>query len=274
MHEIVFQSEFGEWRVTSCDPPPDLAPFVESFWETRGFVNYAYEKLLPSGTVEFMVNLGPPQVVLDDPADKNPATFSHAWLSGIQDAPLLTAPAHGSDGFATHFVSASLKPEGVCELFGVHAIETARRVIDAEDFVGHSIRSFRDGIGEAPDVEHRFTLLADYLREQRRIRHRPASQAAIWAMRQTQAMQGDLRVDDLCKELGISRKHLNTLYKSSIGLSPKMFARLTRFRSVLEIIQGDSQSWVDIATNRGYFDQAHLIHDFREFAVSKLSADG
>ena len=64
MDEIVFQSPFGAWRIRSCAPPLDLAPFVDSFWETRGTVGYGYEKLLPTGTAEFMINLGPPQSVL------------------------------------------------------------------------------------------------------------------------------------------------------------------------------------------------------------------
>ncbi len=253
-------------------PPLDLAPFIESFWETRGAVGYGYEKLLPSGTAEFMVNLGPPQIILQRPADKKPAMYRHAWLSGIQDAPLLTAPAHGSDTFNTHFVSASLKPEGVCELFGSDAIDTAGRVVDAEDMVGPGIRSLRDRLGEATRSEIRFSALADFLRLQRLTRARPAPFAAVWAMGRTLTMQGNLRVDDLCNELGISRKHLNNIYKVATGLSPKRFARLTRFRSVVDRIRGPAEPWVSIAADKGYFDQAHLIRDFRQFAGETPSA--
>ncbi|MGI9288225.1 MAG: helix-turn-helix domain-containing protein [Pseudomonadales bacterium] len=266
MNEVVFQSPFGEWRFTTCAPPADLAPFIDSFWETQGTVGYGYEKLLPSGTAEFMVNLGPSQVVLQRPTGEKPATFQDAWLSGIQDAPLFTAPAHGTDFFTTHFVSASLKPEGVCEFFGVDAIDTARRVINAEDLVGQCIRSLRDRVGEAPSAEFRFAALSDFLRVQRLSSARPAPFAAVWAMGRTLALQGDLRVDDLCSELGISRKHLNNIYKSSTGLSPKTYARLTRFRSIVDRIQGPLESWVGIAADKGYFDQAHLIRDFKQFA--------
>ncbi|MEM8817784.1 MAG: helix-turn-helix transcriptional regulator [Pseudomonadota bacterium] len=266
MNEVVFDSSFGEWRVTTCPPPLDLAPYIESFWETYGTVGYGYEKLLPSGTAEFMLNLGPPQSVLERPADDNPATFRHAWLSGIQQAPLLTAPAHGADTFTTHFVSASLRPEGVCELFGTDAIDTAGRVIDAEDLVGYGIRSLRDSMGETSRTSVRFAALADFLRLQRKTRARPAPFAAVWAMGRTLASNGDLRIDQLCDELGISRKHLNKAYSSATGLSPKTYARLTRFRSVLSRLQEPLDAWADIAADRGYFDQAHLIRDFKQFA--------
>jgi AraC-like DNA-binding protein len=266
MNEIVYQSPFGEWRLTTCVPPFDLAPYIESFWETYGTVGYGYERLLPSGNAEFMINLGPPQIVLHQPTDKNPASFRHAWLSGIQDAPLFTAPAHGSDTFTTHFVSASLRPEGVCEFFGADAIDTASRVINAEDLVGHSIQSLRDRIGEASNTKIRFDALAGFLRSQRSTRARPAPFAAVWAMGRTLTLHGNLRIDDLCGELGISRKHLNHVYKTATGLSPKTYARLTRFRSVVDHLQGPAEPWVRIAADKGYFDQAHLIRDFNQFA--------
>ena len=76
----------------------------------------------------------------------------------------------------------------------------------------------------------------------------------------------NLRVERLCTELGISRKHLNKLYRSAVGLSPKTYARLARFRSVVERMQDPVDSWAHIAAEEGYFDQAHLVRDFNQFA--------
>ena len=266
MNEVVYQSPFGDWRIRSRPPPFDLAPYVDELWETYGTVGYGYEKLLPTGNAEFMINLGPPQTVLQRPTDKSPATFREAWLAGIQGAPLFTAPAHGSGTFTAHFVSASLRPEGVCELFGVQAIDVANRVVEAEDLIGRDVRSVRDRIGEAPDTRCRFDALIELLRAQRSRWARPVPPAAVWAMRRTLALDGKLRIADLCAELGVSRKHLNDIYKCAAGLSPKTYARLTRFRSVVNRLQGPIEPWVSIATDRGYFDQAHLIRDFGKFA--------
>ena len=266
MQEIRFQSPFGEWRIVRTAPPPDLADWVSEFWETRGVVGYGHEKLLPSGTAEFMVNLGPPQMVLRNPTDPAPTLYGHAWLSGIQDRPLLTAPAHGSELFTTHFVSASLKPEGVCALFGMDAIHTSNRVIDADALIGRGVRALRDRLGETSTTRQRFSALVGFLRSAHARQSRPAPFAAIWAIGHTLNRNGNVRVDRLCNELGVSRKHLNTLYKRAVGISPKTFARLTRFRAVVERLENPADSWADIAIDRGYFDQAHLIRDFNRFA--------
>jgi len=266
MDEMIFESPFGEWRIRTCRPPSDLAPYVDTFWETCGVVGYGYEKILPSGNADFMVNLGPPQLVLQQPADDEPATFKHAWLSGIRGSPLFTAPAHGNATFMTHFVSASLRPQGVFELFGIDAVDTAEQVLNAEDIFGRLIRSVRDQIGEAVDTRDRFGILANFLRHQHHHNARLASKDALWAMNRTLALQGNVRVEDLCADLAISRKHLNKIYKSAVGMSPKTFARLSRFRCVINRVQDLSDPWVDIAADYGFFDQAHLIRDFNLFA--------
>lgn len=266
MFEVRFESPFGEWCMRHTAPPPDLAACVAGFWETRGVVGYGYEKLLPSGNADFMVNLGPPQQLLRSASDPDPDTFRDAWLSGIQDRPLLTAPAHGNELFETHFVAASLRPAGVPELFGVDAVESAGQVIDAQSMIGSGVRSLRDSLGDLTTTAARFGLLARFLRQQKARFSRPAPFAAIWAAGQTLSSHGNVRIEDLCGSLGVSRKHLNHLYRLAVGLTPKTYARLTRFRSVIARIDDPASAWADVAANRGYFDQAHLIRDFKRFA--------
>lgn len=267
MEHIVFQSPFGEWRLVSAAPPLDLAPFVAEFWEIEGVAGYGYEKLIPQGMADFMINLGPPQNVLQNPSDLAPPTFKDAWLSGIHDAPLFAAPTHGSGHFNTHFVGARLKPEAVSGIFGVDAADVANRVVEAEDFAGRPVRALRAQIGEASNTQNRFTILSDFLRLQSHKDGRPPSSTALWAMGRTLALGGNLRIDHLCAELSVSRKHLNALYKRAVGLSPKTYARLSRFRMVMDRLESPAEeSWVGIAIDRGYFDHAHLVRDFNQFA--------
>lgn len=263
---ITFDTLFGEWSVASAPPPPDLALCVAELWEIKGVAGYGYEKLIPRGLADFMINLGPPQHVLQDPTDSDPPIFVNAWLSGIHDAPLLAAPTHGSDDFNTHFVGARLKPEGVAGIFGMDASDVANRVVEAEDFTGPAMRSLRTQLGETPGARGRFSLLAGFLRAQSVKNGRPPSPSALWAIERTLSVGGDIRIDHLCAELEISRKHLNSLYKRAVGLTPKTFARLSRFRMVMDRLEDPAaESWVGIAIDRGYFDHAHLVRDFNQF---------
>ena len=202
------------------------------------------------------------------PQTQRRPTYVDAWLSGIHDAPLLAAPAHGGGDFNTHFIGARLKPEGVAGIFGIDANAIANRVVEAEDLIGAPMRSIRTQLGEAVNASSRFGIFTEFF-----ARRSPPSRTArlvplrFGAISRTLQSGGDLRVAQLCNELEISRKHLNALYKRAVGLTPKTFARLSRFRMVMDRLEDPSaESWVGIAIDRGYFDHAHLVRDFNQFA--------
>lgn len=80
---------------------------------------------------------------------------------------------------------------------------------------------------------------------------------------------GEVRVEALAAQLGVSRQHLAAQFRQHVGLSPKLFARICRFRRATAAIKAaPSPDWAQLALACGYFDQSHLIHDFQEFSGS------
>jgi AraC-like DNA-binding protein len=78
---------------------------------------------------------------------------------------------------------------------------------------------------------------------------------------------GRIGVSQMADLIGLSRQHLRRLFLEYIGVTPKLYARLTRFRTALGFIQrGHPMSWSGFAERVGYADQSHLIADFREFS--------
>jgi AraC-like DNA-binding protein len=80
---------------------------------------------------------------------------------------------------------------------------------------------------------------------------------------------GGGRIDDIAKEIGISRQHLARQFLHHVGVSPKTFARVMRFRRLLADQRDD---WAHRAARHGYYDQSHLIADFRELAGTTPNA--
>ena len=79
------------------------------------------------------------------------------------------------------------------------------------------------------------------------------------------------KVDDFLAQkriavAGVSRQHLARAFAHHVGVSPKTFARVMRFRRAIAIARGGREGWAELAEELGYFDQSHLIADFREFA--------
>jgi transcriptional regulator GlxA family with amidase domain len=71
-------------------------------------------------------------------------------------------------------------------------------------------------------------------------------------------------VHAVAADLGMSERHLRRVFRDAVGVSPKAFAKLARFHRALGAAHADRRtSWARIATATGYYDQAHLIDEFR-----------
>lgn len=68
----------------------------------------------------------------------------------------------------------------------------------------------------------------------------------------------------MAERLGVTARHLRRAFTESVGIGPKEFARTVRLQRAVRTA-ATSNDWARIAADAGYYDQAHLIADFREF---------
>jgi AraC-like DNA-binding protein len=68
-------------------------------------------------------------------------------------------------------------------------------------------------------------------------------------------------------DTGLSRRRLAGLFREQVGLTPKLYCRLRRFQQVVcQIASGAPINWAQLSLDGGYYDQAHMAHEFREFS--------
>jgi AraC-like DNA-binding protein len=71
-------------------------------------------------------------------------------------------------------------------------------------------------------------------------------------------------VDDLVRTTGMGKRSLQRLFSEYIGISPKWAIRRYRLHELIEKFNsGGKLDWSQLALDLGYFDQAHLINDFK-----------
>lgn len=260
---IRHRSEHGRWQAAIREPDPRLRADVRQY---LGYVEHTtrfeQRRELPTGDAELIIGFGTPVRVVDPRRPAETAEYGRAFVTGPDDAYALT-----DTGGAWHGVQVSLRPIGARRLFGLPMSELARRVVELEDLFGAgAARRLTERLAEAPDWESRFRILDAFLLARLATASAPITGVA-WAWRQLHDSGGGLRVADLTAELGCSRKILAARFRDQIGLTPKVLARVFRFNRVLEILDRDATvSWADVAYACGYYDQAHLIRDCRQFA--------
>jgi AraC-like DNA-binding protein len=79
------------------------------------------------------------------------------------------------------------------------------------------------------------------------------------------SQRGAAAVRELAANAGMSVRQFERRFITEVGVTPKLYARILRFRHALDR-KPSHGAWAGIAQDAGYFDQAHLIRDFRDFA--------
>jgi AraC-like DNA-binding protein len=184
-----------------------------------------------------------------------------SFVAGLQEGWVVTEYAGESAG-----VQANLTPLGAFQLlFGPPMFELANRTIGLEDLLGPEGRRLGERLGAAATWNERFALLGLTLCE-RLACAKPPSEPVAWAWQQLQSTGGRVRIGALAETMGCSRKHLVARFREQIGLPPKSVARILRFERAKKLLARSGARPLDVALACGYFDQSHLIRDFRELS--------
>lgn len=94
--------------------------------------------------------------------------------------------------------------------------------------------------------------------------HEPKNRLLEFAMSKLTA-ETPMDISVLCDELNISRRHLEMVFAEKIGLSPKLFQRVSKFQKALVAVRVNKQKLTEIAHEFDYFDQPHFIREFKKF---------
>lgn len=79
--------------------------------------------------------------------------------------------------------------------------------------------------------------------------------------------KGNVSIDTIADQCGMSKRTLERKFIDIHGVTPKQYTRIVRFRSVIQYLQTQTKmpDWQELLVRSNYYDQAHFIHDFKEF---------
>ena len=254
------ESELGAWELVLGKPDRRLRGVVERYegYVESGSTTRVLRQEVPWMRVPVILNFGASWRVGDG---AGPGGERHdSFVAGLSESSAFVAVEGAANCLQVDFT-----PIGAHLFFGVPMHELTNRVVDVEDLLG------RDGnlvamLEAAPTWDTRFALLDDVIAARVSAARRPAPEI-VWSWRALEHSNGAVPVGMLAERVGRSRRHLVARFREQVGLSPKTFARVVRFsRAVALIHGGERRSFVDLAHECGYFDQAHMIREFRAFA--------
>jgi len=214
-------------------PTAALRPWVECFWtrSVGGGQAIVPVRVLPDGCADLVFDL----------------TAGEGLAVGTMTKPLVLPPSSAREFFGVRF-----RPGRAASFLRIPLAEITDARVPLRDI-------WKSWSGE---------LSLDALESELIRRLRPDRDTRVDAAIARIAAGTD-RIENIARDIGISRQHLARQFLHHVGVSPKTFARVMRFQRVLADRRGD---WSDVAARHGYYDQSHLIADFRELAGTTPNA--
>jgi AraC-like DNA-binding protein len=231
-------------------PAPPLASYVEGLWYYDGFqAAHHKERVLPNGRFQVVIDL----------------SAGPGAVSGMRSRYIVIDTAAIQSAMGIVF-----RPGGARGFFDVPAADFYNEVVPLDLVWGSRVTQLRDRLRDVVSAVEKFRVLETALLQvmQRGAEHRlpmhPSVQYALGEFRRVPHIRS---VIDVTKDAGLSRRRLSQLFREQVGITPKLYCRLHRFRRVLrQIASGGPVDWADVALAGGYCDQAHLAHEFHDFS--------
>jgi AraC-like DNA-binding protein len=242
-------------------PPSYLKPYVRYYWtlELDAMPVSPSSQRLLAESFEFMFNLSAPIEFIN--CDGRIKQVLTSGITGPMSRPMKMRSTGPVSLFGICF-----KPGGGYPFFNYPAHELANQSPNVGDLWGSKGREFVDYVhNECATTRSRLETVNAYLTQRltSTIREDCAIQKAIETI---QRFRGCITIDQLARRLGSSRRHLTRKFKARIGMSPKQLCRNIRFKHVYKLIEASPPpDWADLALTCGYYDQSHLINEFKYF---------
>ncbi len=248
-------------------PASPLVECVEGIWAFSGVASHARECILPTGTLELVINLREDEFRIYDCMDgERFRRFSGAMVSGAYRQPFVIDTLEQAAVMGVHF-----RPGGASPFLGVPPGALADTHVDLRALWGARARELRERICAAGTMAERFRILEQALLSDLR---RPLAPRQVVRAALDQLGRTGSGVGDVARSVGLSQRRLIEVFSAEVGMPPKLFARVRRFQRALALAaRAPGRGWGSVAIAAGYYDQSHLVREFEAlggFSPSQL----
>lgn len=236
--------------------PPVLSGVLTRSWVLEATPIRRFEKILPMPLTHVIVNLSAPYAIFDRRGTGR--VVPDAFVSGIQSEYLVIESPE-----TIRHVGLELTPTGLGALAPGGPRSAAGQVLE----VGQLIPRLADlavVVRDRPDPEAVLDAMSSWLESLTPHPVDPAAQAAVEIL----ASHTERPIGEIAQTLGVSHRGLIERFARATGVTPKRFAQLVRFHHLIDAVhaRAGEPDWAELAVDAGYYDQPHVIRQFRRFS--------
>ena len=241
-----------------CKP---LQSWVRCIWtlESPSLLPSApLDPIIPDGRPELIINLGDPVMEVGNKGQ----TYlqSNALIAGQQTGPVTLKPLGRLQQIGVRFHSA-----GARALLKIPMNQITGRILELEAICRGPMRTLAHRL--ADDCFGHQTLVHLQSHLLKCIGDSKTDEKAAYAAQRIWHSRGKISSRDLALQTGLGLRQFERRFRAEVGLGPKALARVVRLQHLLNLSESSTATtWSAMAIDCGYYDQAHLIRDFKTYA--------
>lgn len=247
-------------NLQTAAPDPRLAPFVRCF---------AQRETMPGSLPEIQAVIASLENILTfDLCEPTIISYPAGVVSGRAPIALLgpRTTYGGTASLSGHVLCFGIffRPFTPWRLFGIPTAEMVGLDCDATAVFGSWVADLWHKLGSCRTFTQRIVVATEAL-----LGFVNTARPLTSIMRTVQRLRSSdasTRVARVAHDSAMSVRSYERQFAGEIGISPKEFARLSRFATAIDLRRMNKDSWLNISHELGYFDQTHMMRDFRIFA--------
>lgn len=241
-------------------PAQSLREYIECYWILQSDFSLQNELCLPDGSASLIFNFGPNyhRATCHRPTDwveVGSASMSHQGKESV----LITQQK------PVRVMGVRFKPHGLAPFFKISMMDYPPPFILHGETLQPFLGDLEQKLWSTACFKERIALLDEHLS---RLAYDVASPDDLVknAISEMVKSAGNLKIGDLLDKLCVSKSTLEKKFQEHVGLSPKILSNILRFNSLVYQQQREpAPSLTELSYNQGFFDQAHLVHNFKAF---------
>lgn len=247
-------------RYREIPPKAPLNRVVECFWTLEGEAQPGTpkpERILPDGCVELILNFG---AEFSQHSDNGPQLQPRNFLVGQMTGPIVISPTGLVELLGIRF-----HPGGTLPFLRVPLHEITDQIVEVGSLSNRLERELIGATAECSSLPQKISAVEKLLTNYLNNNNKYDSWLTTLVCRIVDS-RGLVSVDQLASDAGVSSRQLERRFLREVGVGPKLLGRIIRFQQVFHAVEHCNTAWAEIAIECGYYDQAHLIRDFNQFA--------
>jgi AraC-like DNA-binding protein len=241
-------------------PCKELQPYIGRIWafeSKTGIPDNDLKIIAPNGKIKLIIQY-----------NNNLKSTIGNKIKNTQENSLIvigqsTIPAIIESKTEVGTIGIEFKPFSVYKFFNFPLNEITNQVIDISDIVGHDRYKLQEKIMDVMKVEEKIKIVEKFLLNQLNLLERN-NYIIEYAINTILLSNGLLRINELCKNLGYTKRHVDRIFHEFLGIGPKEFTCITRFQTFYKNFHS-AENFKITDLYDSYYDQSHFIKEFSRF---------